>query len=179
MSSASLPAFKYHPDPVATGHIKNSDTVCVCCQQPKGYVYVGPVYGPSQLRDRLCPWCIASGLAASRFQCFFCVEDSLLDAGLSRGIVIEVTRRTPGYNSWQQQDWLACCDDACEFHGDATPGEVAAMAGETLSHHLRQWRMTAERWRELLKVYEPGGGISLFRFVCRHCRTAKYHLDFA
>lgn len=38
----TLPKFKYHPDPVATGHLVESDTACACCGQVRGYIYTGP-----------------------------------------------------------------------------------------------------------------------------------------
>ncbi|MBX2999965.1 MAG: CbrC family protein [Caldilineaceae bacterium] len=36
----SLPTFKYHPDPIATGSVIKSDTVCSCCSKPHGFFYV-------------------------------------------------------------------------------------------------------------------------------------------
>ncbi|WP_264169817.1 CbrC family protein [Burkholderia cepacia] len=40
----SLPAFRYHPDPLATGSVIRSDARCVCCGDARGYVYAGPVH---------------------------------------------------------------------------------------------------------------------------------------
>jgi uncharacterized protein len=174
-----LPEFRYHPDPVATGSVKPSNEVCVCCQQARGYVYDAPVYGAIELRGNLCPWCIAEGKAASRFDVFFSDELPLVEAGLPRQTIIEVTRLTPGYSCWQQEEWQVCCDDACAFHGDATVEELNALAGKPLARLQKQWPITPERWQELLNVYVPGGGISVLRFVCRVCGEATYALDLA
>src|SRR5262249_17496643 len=64
-----------------------SKVVCASCQQARGYIYEAFVYGPSELRDKLCPWCIADGKAASRFNGFFSVEDPVVEAGIPRGLV--------------------------------------------------------------------------------------------
>jgi len=39
-----LPKFKYHPDPIATGSVAESENICACCEQARGYIYSGPVY---------------------------------------------------------------------------------------------------------------------------------------
>jgi uncharacterized protein len=174
-----LPEFRYHPDPIATGNVKPSDVICACCGQSRGFIYEASVYGTPDVRGKLCPWCIASGAAASRFNLFFSVEDPLVDAGLARQVIIEVTRRTPGYNSWQQDEWQVCCDDACAFHGDATIHELRALEGEPLKRIQKRWRLSPKRWNELLEIYVPGGGVSVFRFVCQHCGEIVYALDLA
>ncbi|MCU9953286.1 CbrC family protein [Burkholderia pyrrocinia] len=33
----SLPAFRYHPDPLATGSVIRSDARCMCCGDARGY----------------------------------------------------------------------------------------------------------------------------------------------
>ena len=34
----ALPTFRYHPDPVATGAVVESDVTCVVCEKQRGYV---------------------------------------------------------------------------------------------------------------------------------------------
>ncbi|WP_274521918.1 CbrC family protein [Burkholderia pyrrocinia] len=43
----SLPAFRYHPDPLATGSVIRSDARCVCCGDARGYVYAGSAQAAS------------------------------------------------------------------------------------------------------------------------------------
>jgi uncharacterized protein len=174
-----LPGFRYHPNPIATGSVKPSEVACACCGQARGFIYEGSVYGGARVAGSLCPWCIASGAAASRFNVFFSVEDSLVEAGVPRQAIIEVTRRTPGYNSWQQDEWQVCCGDACAFHGDATLAELKALEGERLARLQKRWPISPERWTEFLKAHVPGGGISVFRFVCCHCGEEIFALDLA
>src|SRR5690348_13816236 len=102
----SLPAFLYHPDPIATGSVKPSDVVCRCCCQARGHIYTASVYAPVTLRDCICPWCIADGSASGKFDAMFSDGHPLAEAGVPDEVVEEVTKRTPGYNSWQQEVWL-------------------------------------------------------------------------
>lgn len=172
-----LPPFRYHPDPLATGSVKTSDAACVCCGRARGYVYAASVYSPDDLREKLCPWCIASGAAASRFDCFFTDDRPLRQARLPAPVVLEVSRKTPGYNSWQQGVWQVCCDDACAFHGEATKDDLAVLTGDRLALHLHRWPGDADGWRRFVEAYEPGGVMPVFRFVCLHCGEPTYALD--
>ena len=176
-SETTLPTFLYHPDPIATGSVQQSGDVCGCCGKARGFTYTASVYGPEDLRGRLCPWCIADGKAAFRFDCFFSDGAPLARVGVPRSIILEVTRLTPGYNTWQQEVWQACCDDACIFRGDATVWELAALQGDALARLQHGWPISQSRWAEFLKYYAPGGGMAVYRFDCRHCDNIKYALD--
>lgn len=173
-----LPNFRYHPDPVATGNVKASEAICICCGRARGYIYTGSVYGPESLRDRLCPWCISDGSAANKFDAQFCDDHPLAEAGLPSEIVAEVATRTPGFVSWQQEEWLVCCRDACEFHGDAPVAELKALQGDALARALVDLKCRERDWQDLLRCYEPGGNPAVYKFICRHCRGAKYAMDF-
>lgn len=172
-----LPRFRYHPDPVATGSVVPSDAPCPCCGRVTGMAYVGPVYS-TQTVGNLCPWCVASGDAAVRFDAEFADSHPLARAGVPPAVVEEVTLRTPGYTSWQRDCWLTCCGDACEFHGaprtehlhplpEATRGAFAEDHGED----------AALRMLEGLEDWKPGGSLELYRFVCRHCGRMRLGFD--
>jgi len=177
--SPTLPTFRYHPDPLATGSVRPDDTECACCGQARGYVYAAAVHGPEALRGRLCPWCIASGAAASKYDCLFSDDRRLRRAKVPRPVVLEVTRKTPGFTAWQGAAWEVCCGDACEFHGDATRAQAAALAGDVLERHLRRWGWDRDYWSGYLGQYEPANGQSLLHFICRHCRQPTFALDLA
>jgi len=114
-----LPSFRYHPDPVETGSVAPSEAACLCCGRARGFIYVGPVYAERELGEQLCPWCIANGAAAAKFDASFVDGDDLAEADIDEEIVEEVRTRTPGYIGWQQEAWLSHCEDACEYHGPA------------------------------------------------------------
>jgi uncharacterized protein len=174
-----LPQFPYHPDPIATRVIQASDETCVCCGQTRGYVYRASIYTVEKIQGRICPWCIADGTAAQKYNATFSDRHPLARARLSETIIDEVTRRTPGYISWQQEVWLACCNDACAFHGDATAQDLQELTGDDLEQFLFTNEITRNEWARIVKNYRPAGSISLYKFICRHCQKTKYGIDYS
>ena len=57
----TLPSFRYHPDPLASGSIVKSDRPCIVCEQQRGYLYDVTPYGEAEDIEDICPWCIADG----------------------------------------------------------------------------------------------------------------------
>jgi uncharacterized protein len=172
-----LPAFRYHPDPVKTGAVKHSDVVCVCCGTARGFIYVAPVYGERDLFDSLCPWCIADGSAAARLGASFADSLPLTQAGVTPEVVEEVNLRTPGYSCWQQEQWLAHCGDACEFHGDATAADVAGASEQTKAAWLAEYSQNEDGWKWVTDGYRPGSDSALYKFKCRHCQSILFGWD--
>lgn len=150
--SEALPSFKYHPDPIATGSVEASAAPCRCCGRARGYLYVGPVYGSEDLHESLCPWCIADGSAALTLGAEFADSRPLKLAGVPAPIVEEVHFRTPGYSSWQSEQWIVHCGDACEFHGRASAVEISSAGMQR-------------------------GQSAPFKFKCRHCGTLLFEQD--
>ena len=175
----SLPHFAYHPDPVRTGVLEESDTTCRACRRARGWIYTGPVYATDELDRAFCPWCIADGSAARAFDAEFTDAHPLLEQGLPAAVVEEVTRRTPGYVSWQQEFWPAHCGDACECHGDLPRKDLAQVDAETRAWLCAQLQIeTDAEWEALVRAYEPGGQPAIYLFRCRRCGARRYHVDY-
>ena len=153
--------------------------MCVSCGVRRGYIYVGPVYGENDLADSLCPWCIADGSAAAKFSASFADDHALLKAGVPRNVVEEVHLRTPAFSSWQQAEWLTHCNDACEFHGDASREDLILVESECKGRLLARFRMSEAGWSNLLHDYAPKGDPSVYKFVCRHCKAVLLGMDFS
>ena len=175
-----IPNFTYHEQPISTGVIESSSATCSCCGQKRGFVYSGPVRITNQQvtePEELCPWCIADGSAAKKYQLVFVRPGFLASNNLQGDIVSTVTCRTPGYSSWQEPVWLCHCEDACVFCGDLTEEEaqqpdwmaVAEFLGEPLEQAKTSWLSIAS----LYKQADP----SIFKFRCRHCGKVFYQLD--
>lgn len=164
-----LPYFKYHPEPLRTGQIVKSDCECVCCGKARGYIYIGPVYAVEDYDESICPWCIADGSAASKLDASFADSVPLLQAGVSKEIAEEVNLRTPGYTSWQQENWLSHCGDACEFHGDATIEDVKNASSVTKQKWKKEYNQDEEGWNWATNGYKPGSDSAFYKFKCRHC----------
>ncbi len=177
--SGSLPRFRYHPDPVATGAFEEQSQPCRCCGEARGWVYTVAPYASDNLRDQLCPWCIADGSAAERFSARFTevTADDVPD-GVDPAVVDEVVSRTPGFSAWDRERWLFHCDDAAAFLGPCG-WEVL----EELPTVVEQLRAEAERSGmdpDLAAAFvgslDPDGAATAYLFRCLHCGD---HLAYA
>ena len=176
--SEEIPRFKYHPDPLATGSIEERPVDCACCKRTRSHVYVGPVYGERDLEESLCPWCIADGSAA-KLGASFSDDLPLMEGEVGEDIIQEVCARTPGYTAWQQDEWLCHCEDACEFHGDATPEDLANASEDTRLAWQGLYGLTEDDWSRITKSYTPRGDQAFYKFVCRHCHAVRLGWDSA
>lgn len=150
---------------------------CICCKKSRGYIYIAAVYTTQDIEE-ICPWCIADGSAAEKFSATFTDDYSLSQAKLSGEIISEVTERTPGFISWQQEKWLTHCNDACEFHGDLEVSEAKNLTDKEIDTLCVESEMNLEDIEEILKHYEKGGNPAVYKFICHHCREIRLYTDF-
>jgi uncharacterized protein CbrC (UPF0167 family) len=172
-----LPAFRYHPDPLATGEIKPSDDACLGCEQARGYVYVGPVFAVDEIVDGLCPWCIADGSAASRFEATF-TDAYDVPGNVPPSVIDEVQTRTPGFKGWQQERWLFHCGDAAAFLGRVGYDDLHPYpeAVEMLLQENKQlW--APEQSESYVRHLDAGGDPTGYLFRCLHCGTHLAYSD--
>jgi uncharacterized protein len=157
----NLPEFPYHPDPLATGSVEVSDTPCVACGQRRGFIYRGPVYAVEELVDRLCPWCIADGSAAEKFEAEFTDVGWGVPPAVPQSVVDEVATRTPGFSGSQQEHWLYHCGDAAAFLGRVGWAELQQYPDAIES--LRR-----ESQSDLTEL-DVDGDATAYLFRCRRC----------
>ena len=173
-----LPTFRYHPDPIGTGFIKPSDAACACCERVRGYIYTGAVYSTEELAERLCPWCIADGSAARRFDADFSdvVE---IPHSVPTDVVAEVTTRTPSFIAWQQENWLFHCDDGAAFLGVVGRPELEKFpdALEMLRHEHDEYGWTPEHVEQYIDALEKDGQPTAYLFRCQQCGTHLAYSD--
>jgi uncharacterized protein CbrC (UPF0167 family) len=174
-----LPGFPYHPDPVATGSIAPSSTRCVSCGRARGWIYVGPVFSDQELIDCICPWCIADGSAAEKFDAMF-TDNWGATPDVPSEVVAQVTQRTPGFTGWQQERWMYHCGDACAFLGRVGHHELEGRpdALEVLRHEHDALEWTTEQIEEYLIRLHPDGQPTAYLFRCRVCATHLAYSDF-
>jgi uncharacterized protein CbrC (UPF0167 family) len=175
----ALPVFKYHPDPVATGSVEASDTVCRGCGRQRGYIYTGPLYSEKFDDVSLCPWCIADGTAARKFGASF--GDTGTVEGISQEAREEIGSRTPSFTAWQQDRWLACCGDGAAFLGPAGAKELkrqlAAAAGAVREHLEEEYGLEDEDLEESFKGLRKDGDSTAYVFRCVHCGKYLAYVD--
>ncbi|MGI9318781.1 MAG: CbrC family protein [bacterium] len=169
-----LPKFKYHPDPLGTGSIIESEVTCECCKVSRGYIYTGPVYAEEELADCICPWCIADGSAHEVFDAEFADLDGVGDYGswesVPQVVAEEVAFRTPGFSGWQQERWWTHCGDAAEFLGPVGSTEAEKMGIEFLKTIRNDAGMEEDPfWKDYLAALHVKNGPTAYAFRCRHC----------
>lgn len=172
----ALPSFKYHPAPLATGALEKSDETCACCDKKRGYVATSKIYALEDV-EFICPWCIHDGSAAKKFDGGFSDSHPLLSAGIKPEIVTEVCERTPSFISWQQEEWLSHCDDACAFMGDASKEELFALSEADIENILQDYGLSFSDWQDMAKHYTAGGDPAVYVFKCLHCDKTLYNMD--
>jgi uncharacterized protein CbrC (UPF0167 family) len=170
----SLPTFKYHPDPITTGSIKRSDAECECCGKQRGFIYTGPVYAVEEFVNCFCPWCIADGSAHTKFDATF--TDAAGVGGYSEPAVVpaavidEVAFRTPGFSSWQQRHWLACCGDAAAFVGRAGHTELEHQWPDAIPPIQQSCGLVdGAQWQSFFRALDKDGSPTAYVFQCLHC----------
>jgi uncharacterized protein CbrC (UPF0167 family) len=178
--TAPLPKFRYHPDPIASGSVEESDRQCRACGERRGYIYAGPVYSEEALEDSICPWCIADGSAAEKFEASYVDSEAFAD-GTPEAAMEEISLRTPGYNSWQSEHWPMCCGDATVFVTPAGIAEIRAsyrqLEGFVLNHIIYNMSISGGAAKRLLDSLERDRGPTVYLFQCLQCETFHYHID--
>jgi hypothetical protein len=177
---SSLPMFRYHPDPLDTGSIAPSDATCVVCDEPRGFVYAGPVYAEDDFEDTICPWCIADGSAAQSLGATF-VDTEAFPVDVPGNVIAEISERTPGFAAWQAEEWPSCCGDAAAFIGPVGIAEIRAKYRHLEGFVLRQIIYglgisggAATRMLESLRRDTPP---TAYLFKCLHCDETLVHVD--
>jgi uncharacterized protein len=182
------PIFKYHPNAYKLEVFKKSKKVCQCCEHARGMIYTSSIFCEADV-DAICPWCIADGSAAKKFDGGFIqrieeVDDYFTpETSLNPTIIHELSQCTPGYVSWQGSVWLTHCNDGCEFHGDLAQNELLTLPEETLNLFKQEhaYLFSPKNWgtiEALNAVYCPASDTgSLYKFVCRHCGFIRLHFD--
>lgn|GEM_PF-145528 len=177
--NAALPVFRYHPDPIATGSVVRSTRTCPVCGQQRGYVYTGPVFSTEEV-EGLCPWCIADGSAADRFEAEFTDIGSGVPAGIAHAVLVEIGKRTPGFAGWQQEHWLFHCDDGAAYLGRIGYAELMP-----LGHALEMLREEGFKrgWAQdqidaYVKSLSAAASPTAYLFRCVHCGIHIAYSDF-
>jgi hypothetical protein len=90
-----------------------------------------------------------------------------------------VGRRTPGFESWQQDHWLYHCEDACAFLGRVGQDELDEFpeAIEMLLHENDSVGWSEDQSRAYVAGLEADGDASAYLFRCLGCGTYRAFSD--
>ena len=174
--SDALPEFPYHPDPVATGSVERSQATCRACGRARGFIYTGPVYAIEELDDSFCPWCIANGSAAGKFDAEFTDVGIGVPDDVPSDVLDAVARRTPGFMGWQQEHWLYHCGDAAAFLGRAGRTELDPYP-DALEMIREETGLAGDDAEEYLDALDKDGAPTAYLFRCRVCGAHVAYSD--
>lgn len=166
MDIKKLPKFKYHPNVYESGEVEFSKGVCDCCGR-EVEAYVQSMYTRENV-DCICMECIASGAAAEKFDGDFIQDADPVDNEEARE---ELFCRTPGYISWQGENWAACCNDYCEYIGTVGTKELEELG---IADELFEEYDFCGGYDDVRKYLVKDGSLCGYLFRCLHC--GKYHL---
>ena len=179
--SLELPQFRYHPDPVGTGSVEPSEKTCRACGKARGYIYAEPALYESEPEGPVCPWCVASGKAHTRFGAEFI--DPAAVGGFGRWdavpseVILEVAFRTPGFSGWQDERWWTHCRDAAQFLGPAGRAEVEGHGPELSEALQREAELDDREWARRLSLLDRDHGPTAYVFRCLHCGALGGYTD--
>lgn len=179
-ASMSLPTFRYHPDAIASGSFIADARNCKCCHQARGYIYVGPVYAEADLNDVLCPWCIASGAAHSRFDVTFVDSEAFADAA-DLTHINEIVERTPGFNAWQAEQWPSCCGEPAAFITPAGTEDIRSrfryQEGPLMTYIVHELGISGGAATRMLNSLSRDHSPTAYIFKCLHCDNYPAYVD--
>lgn len=176
----TLPTFRFHPDPVASGSVVPTKEICDCCGEARGFRYDGPIYSEEDVPECLCPWCIADGSAQEMYDASFVDGNGIVEE-VPEESAEEITGRTPGFATWQREEWPACCGDAMAFVIPAGLEELRAvdrsLEGFALNHIIYNMQISGGAATRLLQSLNRDRGPTAYLFRCLTCTTSKFHID--
>lgn len=178
-----LPQFKYHPDPLKTGSVVESEEICECCNKPRGYVYSGSMYTRNR-PNSICPWCISNGDAHRMFQIEFA---SLMPAVIDPKKPVEIQcsseafdellHKTPGFSSYQEIEWPNHCEDFCEYHGIAKVADLRRISAEEKNRIFETSWIDDSELNDCLESKDTEELHHFIKFVCRSCGEVLLQVD--
>lgn len=135
---------------------------------------MGPVYAQEELDEQICPWCIADGTAARKYDATFKDEEGIGTCGdgqpVPEYVIEEVARRTPGFSGWQQEQWWSHCGDAGAFLGAAGYEELKTLGEDAiLSIRESTGLPLGQVWEEFFQALDKDGVPTAYVFRCTKC----------
>jgi len=124
----------------------------------------------------ICPNCISSGAAASKFDGEF-QDAASVDEVSDPSKLDELIHRTPGYCGWQQEYWLAHCDDYCAFVGYVGWDDLVKMGIDQQIEQNYNKELNFFELEDVKKIMCNGGGMQGYLFQCLHCGEYFLYVD--
>ena len=168
METKNRPVFRYQPNIYESSNVIYQKAICQCCHNEVD-AYIDAMYCEDDV-SCICLDCVASGDAAKVFDGEFIqdVEKRVSDPLKTEELLL----RTPGYESWQGEYWLTCCDDYCAYIGSVGTEELEAMG--IADEVFTDYESREFYYKDSRKYLVKDGSFCGYLFQCLHC--GAYHL---
>lgn len=165
----TIPVFRYCPNPIESGILTyGAPQECECCGEVVNVYSESGLYCIEDI-SLLCPTCIHSGEAARKFDGDFHQDYEIVSNDEANDIL---AHRTPGYISWQGNNWVAHCDDHCAFVGFVGVKEIDELGIWDSLKNASRYEL------DILKEYMRNNGhLQGYLFQCLHCGTYVLYAD--
>lgn len=176
-----LPKFKYSQNAYNIDVFQNIEGICSTCNEERQIKYTSSFYSINE-PDYICPWCIANGKAAEKydgeFNDYYGIENvssnsSNSEAIIPKDLLLEITNKTPSYISWQQEVWLTHCNEPCAFIGYADIKIIEPLL-EELSSDIENSGYGLDFIKSSLS---KDGSLVGYLFQCVNCKKHRLHVD--
>jgi hypothetical protein len=116
------------------------------------------------------------GVAASKFDGEFQDPEST-DRVSNPDKLDELIHRTPGYFGWQQEYWIAHCDDYCAFVGYVGWKELVDMGIDGQIEKNYDQNLNGFDIKDVKECMYNEGGMQGYLFRCLHCGEHFLYVD--
>lgn len=82
----------------------------------------------------------------------------------------ELFTRTPGFASFQEQDWQVHCNEPCEFHGMASTADLRKMTSAAKARLFSNSSLDETEFQQLVQDEASVELDYYLKFVCRKCQ---------
>ncbi len=101
--------------------------------------------------------------------------------GVSDDVRNAIATRTPGFEAWQQEEWLACCGDAAAFLGAAGAKELKKQfpaAIPVVEEYVREnYEYEDDELEEFVSSLSKDDQPTAYVFRCLHCNRYLAYAD--
>ncbi len=162
------PEFPYHPNAYKDGTIDHEKGICDCCGKEVDYIIPAPDIHPDAYIEALCPWCVASGAAAMRYNGITCELNPGCCADVPLELQENITLRTPP--CWPRERWLTHCKDIMAYITEAFNMDELTpyLTPELKESLLLDVGIDDSGFDAFLKDLNDDK-LSVYVFQCRHC----------
>ena len=164
--------FRYHPNIYSDEILIHDRNVCSCCGK-EVTEYIDQIYAVEEV-ECICLSCVQDGSAAAKYDGEFIQYAEKVSDPEKKD---ELFHRTPGYMAWQGENWLACCDDYCEYLGPVGIRELEELGVK--EEALRDYAAQEITYpMDVVEKYlRKDGDLTGYLFRCLHCGRYRLYVD--